>query len=36
MKICPKFALVAAEVELADPGFRFGTSRKTLTRQQNR
>jgi hypothetical protein len=36
MKICPKFALVAAGVELADPGFRLGTSRKILTRQQNR
>jgi hypothetical protein len=36
MKICSKFALVAGGVELADPGFRFGTSRKILTRQQNR
>ena len=36
MKICPKFALVAAEGELADPGFRFGTSQNILTRQQYR
>ena len=36
MKICPKFALVADEGGVGDRGFRFGTSRKILTRQQNR
>ena len=36
MKICPKFVLVAAEGGVGRSGFRFGTSRKILTRQQNR
>ena len=37
MKICQKFVFSRRqEVRLADPGFASGTSRKILTRQQNR